>query len=127
MALVGRGVGAASIIDQDFESNMLPWIDTSSGQMSWLAELYNDEHEAEPARQPEAGVGILRLHKSAPGSSGVAILRSPFVEVRPGDEFAFSFWIRSSVVRGNNIEVATDAIWSVSDRIWKPIVIYLRH
>lgn len=105
LALVGRGVGAASIIDQDFESNMLPWIDTSSGQMSWLAELYNDEHEAEPAPQPEAGVGILRLHKSAPGSSGVAILRSPFVEVRPGDEFAFSFWIRSSVVRGNNIEV----------------------
>ena len=45
-------MGAASIIDQDFESNMMPWIDTSSGQMSWLAELYNDEHEAEPAPQP---------------------------------------------------------------------------
>lgn len=90
----------------DFESGTMgPWIDESAADARWFVEDFSLPIDStQPAPLPPSGTKYLRVNRPK-GTSGQAVLRSEPFTVEPGDQFRFSFWIRSQIIQTNNLEV----------------------
>ena len=112
IGIQGRITQQLSDLSTDFETKSQNfWTDASQTGVRWTIEDSNSAWELNnPAPKPLVGRNYMRVNRGVSLSFGVAVLRSPTIQIPPSSNntvanISFDFWIRSKWPQFTNLEV----------------------